>query len=202
MATTTRTQRAYQSVTDDGTLRVHIYGLARDEDGKQAVVKTLSFDSHSVAEKLHGVILAKGLGFYMAGRYASVDADDLTPEDIEDACEELYDEMVKGTFAPGRASGPARPTPFFEALAEHLHMPVHFVMEKVRSDKTTFSAGQLAKMAKFPAVAVITARIERERALDKEKRAKAAAKTADDMDIAGLFDFGPAEASAETTAAD
>lgn len=194
-----RIQRAYQNVTDAGILTVNIYGPP-DAAGKQEVQRKLDFDAATLPGKMLNICAAKGLGFYMAGRYSPVDGEDPTVEDITDACNALYNEMKEGKFVPGRASGEARPTPFFEALAEYLKQPVDLVMAQVRDDKVKFSAGKLAQMAKFPAIAVLTARIERERAAEKEKRAKAAQKGAPDMDIAGLF--APPAAEPEAPAAE
>ena len=194
---TTRTQRAYQSVTEDGHLKIHIYSPRRDDNGKQSVDRTAEYDVTTLPEKIQLICLAKGFGFYCAGRYST--NEELTPQEIQEACDELYEEMSQGKFAPGR--GDARPTPFFEALAEHLKLPIHVVMEKVKSDKATFSPGKLAQMAKFPAVAQITARIERERAAEKEKRAKAALRDAPAMDIAALFAEPSADEEEEQDAA-
>jgi hypothetical protein len=192
-----RIQRAYQNVNDAGVLTVNIYGPPNSE-GKQEVARKLDFDAASLPEKMSNICLAKGLGFYMAGRYAT--DEDPSVQDIVDACNDLYKEMSEGKFVPGRASGEGRPTPFFEALAEYLKQPVHLVMAQIREDKVKFSAGKLAQMAKFPAIQVITARIERERAVEKGNRARAAAKTAEPLDIAAMFDAPTVEVN-ETEAA-
>jgi hypothetical protein len=163
---------------------VNIYGPPNSE-GKQEVARKLDFDASNLPTKMANICLAKGLGFYMAGRYAT--DEDPSVQDIVDACNDLYKEMSEGKFVPGRASGEGRPTPFFEALAEYLKQPVAAVIAQIREDKVKFSAGKLAQMSKFPAIQAITARIERERAAEKEKRARAAAKTADPLDIAAMF---------------
>lgn len=198
---TTRTQRAYQGVSEEGILTVNIYSPERDAKGKQEVVIKRVYDATKLPPAMSNICLAKGLGFYAAARYSSDAGDDLTPEMVAAECDNLYQDMLEGKFTPGRASGEARPTAFFEALAEYLKMPVHVVVQQIRDDKVKFSAGQLAKMAKWPAIAVLTARIERERAAEKEKRAKAGLKGAEDMDILGLF-TPPAADEAEEAAAD
>jgi len=186
----TRIQRAYQSVTDEGVLKVHIYSPIKDEDGKQKVVRTVQYNAAELPLKMQAICVAKGLGFYMAGRYSNAEDCD-NPDDIAEACDSLFAEMEKGTFVPGRGTGDGgRPSPFFEALAEYLKMPVHLVIHQVREDKVKFSAGKLAQFAKHPPIAAITARIEQERAKEKAAKAKAALKDAEDMDIASLFDLG------------
>lgn len=190
-----RLQRAYQTV-EDGKLTIHIYSPLRDADGKQKVVSTRVYNTADLPDKSRNDICApKGLGFYMAGRYSS--SEDLDPNDISGCCDEVWDEMLKDTFIPGRGagSGEARPTPFFEALAEHLGLPVHVVQQQVKEDKVKFSPGKLAQIAKLPAIAQRIAKIERERAAAKEKRARDAAKGAEAVDLTTLFDMGDAQAA-------
>ena len=192
-----RIQRAYQQVSEDGSLKVNIYGPA-GADGKQPVAKVVTYDTTKLPKKMLAYCAAKGLGFYMAGRYAGDEVENAA--DVEEACNTLYAEMELGRFIPGRAGGDARPTPFLEALTEflgksHPGITLEQVIAQIAADKVRFSPGNLGKMAKFPAVAAITARIERERAADKERKAKAAIKDAPEMDLAGLFDAPPAEAA-------
>jgi len=193
-----RIQRARQSVTDEGVLTVHIYSPIRDDDGNQKVVASRPFNVAELPIKQQALMCAKGVGAFMAQAYGTLDDPD--PNDVAEACTDLWDDMVKGTFTPGRGAGEGRPTAFFEALAEFLKLPVHVVMHQVREDKTTFSAGKLAQFAKHPPIAEITARIEGERAKEKLAKAKAAKKTAGEMDIASLFNMdhsGAEEADGE-----
>lgn len=195
-----RIQRAYQTVTDDGFLHVHVYGPV-GHDGKQAVHTTLDFDCTLLPSTIANQCRAKGVGFYMSGRYSPKDADtDMTPDDVIAECNRLYTEMEKGQFTPGRGGGEARPSPFHEALAEFLKLPIHVLQEKLK-DKTTYTQAKLAAMGRHPAVASISARITKERAAEAERAAKAKARqmagsgdTGIDL-FAGLADGASTEAA-------
>lgn len=185
-----RTQRAYQTVADTGVLTVNVYSLEKDADGRQLPFTALTFPTADLPAKMLSYCAAKGLGFYMQSRYSATEEDDPSPQEVVDRCNALFTEMEAGTFTPGRGGGEARPTPFHEALAEHLKVPVHVIVAKIKDQPLVYTKGKLVAMAKVPAIAMITARITKERAQEAEKKMRAKAREAGKIDDDLFGDLG------------
>lgn len=198
---TTKNRVAAQAVSDNGAVTFRIYGTERDTAGKQSVVKTITVDTTQFPSATLSLLAAKGFGTFAEGRYTRSSPEEEL-KDVEAEVLALEAECVAGTFTAGRAAaGPSRPTPFHEALAQHLsatnpaiaHLLAdapYKIVEFIKANEAKFTKAVLQKMRLQPKIAALTAKITAERAKEAERAARERAKKRqgdDDTDFGALF---------------
>ena len=175
-----KTKLAQQTVHLDGKLELAVFGPKPADGGNQPITNTLMIDTTKFPPKMKAFLVARGYGMYLASRYTP-NAPDATPPSVEDAHNALLKEIEEGTFTPGRSSGPAQPSAFHEAVAQHLDLPVHVVSEQMKS----FAKTQTMALRKHPEIDAKVQAILAERAKAAGDAASKAPKPA--LDIAGMF---------------
>lgn len=204
----TRTKIASQSITD-AVLVLSCYGPP-DEGGKQHIVDTLNFNLHGLASDMLETLAAVGLGRIIEGRYNRANLDN---PDVPAIARAIWESIAAGEWAPGHRDSESEPTDLQVALAEVTGTPVHVIQQHFDEDMQKDSAGNLirtkagktlrlfnkayqARLAADPEVAVVLARIEREKAQRRIAEAKRAGASAGL--VKGLFGSpGPQAAAAE-----
>jgi len=200
----TKTQRAYQRVLDNGILQVDFYGPPPGDGAKQPVAFQVSYETSKLPARQADICVAKGFGAYAATRAAPKEGEDPTAEDIRASYDAVFSEMLNDSFEPGRASE-AGPAILHEAIAEYLKLPVAQVTSEIAKGKDgTFDKATLSKIALMDDIIVIRSRLERERAMAKEKAAKDRLKAGPKggaLDLRSLFAGALAQPAAEPPAA-
>jgi len=200
----TKTQRAYQRVLDNGILQVDFYGPPPGDGAKQPVAFQVSYETSKLPARQADICVAKGFGAYAATRAVPKEGEDPTAEDIRASYDAVFSEMLNDSFEPGRASE-AGPAILHEAIAEYLKLPVAQVTAEIAKGKDgTFDKATLSKIALMDDIIVIRSRLERERAMAKEKAAKDRLKAGPKegaLDLRSLFAGALAQPAAEPPAA-
>lgn len=197
MAETTKNRVAAQSVV--GSIITFRAFSPKDAEGKQAVSGEVTVDTSRFPAAMLALAAAKGFGTYAAGRYTRTSPEQDQPDVVAEVAR-LEQEFLAGTFEPGRESS-AQPSPFHEALATHLNLPIASIEDEIKARPEVFTKAKLAELRRFPVIDALTARITKERAALAEKaardRGKAAGAGSDPF--AGLFttQAEPAQAAAQ-----
>jgi hypothetical protein len=206
---TTRTKIASQSI-EGSVLTLSHYGEA-DESGKQHVAGTVTYDLAMPHLELSMVqtLAAVGLGTVIASRYNRAN---ITDPDVPAIATSVWEAVCNGTWSPGRKESEAEASDLETALAEVTGTPVHVIQQHFAEDMQKDTAGNLirtkngktlrlfnksyqARLAADPEVAVVLARMEREKAQARIAAAKRAGASAGL--VKGLFGSPEQSAAAE-----
>lgn len=196
----TRIKIATQRI-EGSVLNLEIYG-PEGEDGKQHVTKMVTFDFEKLTDGRVPTLLslaAVGFGRVVESRYNRANVED---PDVEAIALATWASVEKGEWQPGRReSDGSEPTDLQLALAEVTGVPIHVIQQRFDEDmqrdaqgnvvKTSngktlrlFNKAYQARLAAEPEVAVVLARIEREKA---QRRIADAKKAPSAGLVKGLF---------------
>jgi len=182
----TKTRQAQQVISDNGDMDIRVYGPA-GSDGKQAVSSTINVkheDLDALPTNMKLIMLAKGYGAFLAGRYAD-------GSDVTESHTQLWKDLQSGSFSPSRA-GTGQPSAFHEAVHQVLvalgKRPADSKVSDTVEQLKSLSKAQVMALSKNPKVQHAQAQIEKARADEKLRNSRGKAKDASE-DVFSLLDI-------------